>query len=248
MAIKIKKKYRVITAMNPKTKTKDLLRPVVTERETYYSDNVVEYALKNGYVRGQYHDMLGALNGFIQAVQELGKEGKDVNLSNWLRVHGELTGTVDPKDPVLTEKNSFRVNITALKELKRKASDFSWTRVADVPDNGPALPRFTRVVSQATGAENTWKIFADTLNGEVENLTDDTTVSIELFDPATNSRVATLPLTDENSCEKTATGFTVKIVSNTSTEPDMVWQQRDYERRLCVTNALGSTYVVLAAS
>lgn len=119
---------------------------------------------------------------------------------------------------------------------------------AKVLENKFSLPRFTRVVSQASGAENTWRIFADTLNGEVENLTDDTTVSIELFDPATNSRVATLPLTDENSCEKTATGFTVKIVSNTSTEPDMVWQQRDYERRLCVTNALGSTYVVLAAS
>ncbi len=51
MAIKIKKKYRV-----------------------------VEYALKNGYVRGQYHDMLGALNGFILVVQELGKEGIDLPL------------------------------------------------------------------------------------------------------------------------------------------------------------------------
>ncbi len=33
MAIKIKKKYRVVSAMNPKTGIKDLLRPVVTERD-----------------------------------------------------------------------------------------------------------------------------------------------------------------------------------------------------------------------
>ena len=105
-----------------------LLRPVIAERETLYIDQLVEYALKSGFVRGQFHDMRGALNGFIEAIQELVRNGKAVVLNDWLRVFGVLTGSVGP-DGSLTEKNEYRVKISALKELKRKASDFSWTRV-----------------------------------------------------------------------------------------------------------------------
>ena len=105
-----------------------LLRPVIAERETLYIDQLVEYALKSGFVRGQFHDMRGALNGFIEAIQELVRNGKAVVLNDWLRVFGVLTGSVGP-DGSLTEKNEYRVKISALKELKRKASDFSWTCV-----------------------------------------------------------------------------------------------------------------------
>ena len=52
-----------------------LLRPVIAERETLYIDQLVEYALKSGFVRGQYHDQRGALNGFIEAIQELVRNG-----------------------------------------------------------------------------------------------------------------------------------------------------------------------------
>ena len=113
--------------MRARAKAK-LLRPVITERETLYIDQLVEYALKSGFVRGQFHDMRGALNGFIEAIQELVRNGKAVVLNDWLRVFGVLTGSVGP-DGSLTEKNEYRVKISALKELKRKASDFSWTRV-----------------------------------------------------------------------------------------------------------------------
>ena len=113
--------------MRARAKAK-LLRPVIAERETLYIDQLVEYALKSGFVRGQFHDMRGALNGFIEAIQELVRNGKAVVLNDWLRVFGVLTGSVGP-DGSLTEKNEYRVKISALKELKRKASDFSWTRV-----------------------------------------------------------------------------------------------------------------------
>ena len=126
-SVKPKLKYHLIEGVNPKTKAK-LLRPAITERETLYIDQLVEYALKSGFVRGQFHDMRRALNGFIEAIQELVRNGKAVVLNDWLRVFGVLTGSVGP-DGSLTEKNEYRVKISALKELKRKASDFSWTCV-----------------------------------------------------------------------------------------------------------------------
>ena len=81
-SVKPKLKYHLIEGLNPKSKAK-LLRPVIAERETLYIDQLVEYALKSGFVRRQFHDMRGALNGFIEAIQELGKNGKDPHKSSW---------------------------------------------------------------------------------------------------------------------------------------------------------------------
>ena len=75
MSTKTPMKYRIVGGKNPKT-GEPIKRPVITERETYYIDKVVEYAIKNGYVRGQFHDMRGALNGFIEAIEQLGRDGK----------------------------------------------------------------------------------------------------------------------------------------------------------------------------
>ena len=72
MSTKTPMKYRIVGGKNPKT-GEPIKRPVITERETYYIDKVVEYAIKNGYVRGQFHDMRGALNGFIEAIEQLGR-------------------------------------------------------------------------------------------------------------------------------------------------------------------------------
>jgi hypothetical protein len=80
MNIKPSMKFRVVQGRNPKTGG-TVQRPLIVERETYYLDQVVQYALNAGYVRGQFHDMRGALNGFIQAMQQLGKDGKAVNLT-----------------------------------------------------------------------------------------------------------------------------------------------------------------------
>ena len=134
-------KYRVVGGRNPQTGS-PLFRPVVTDRETMYLDQVVQYALNAGYVRGQFHDMRGALNGFIEAIQQLGRDGKAVNLNNWLRIHAELTGTVG-ENRQLTERNEMNVNITALHDLKCDWRDFSWTNV----DDTGAIPKIDTILS-----------------------------------------------------------------------------------------------------
>lgn len=127
--VKPQLKYRVVCGYNPKTR-QSCKRPQVTERETYYLDQVVQFALDNGFVRGQFQDMKGALNGFIECIQYLGLSGKAVSLNDWLRVHSELTGTVG-EDYQLTSANELRVRIQALKELKTNVNKFSWTNVSD---------------------------------------------------------------------------------------------------------------------
>jgi len=122
-------KYRVASGYKPGT-TEVILRPVITERPTMYVDQFVEWCLNAGYVRGQFHDMKGALNGFIQGMQEAGKAGYAVNLSNWLRIHAELTGRVG-EDRTLTAMNGLNVNITALTDLKADINNFTWTNVDD---------------------------------------------------------------------------------------------------------------------
>ena len=134
-------KYRVVGGRNPQTGN-PLFRPVVTDRETMYLDQVVQYALNAGYVRGQFHDMRGALNGFIEAIQQLGRDGKAVNLNNWLRIHAELTGTVG-ENRQLTERNEMNVNITALNDLKCDWRDFSWTNI----DDTGAIPKIDTILS-----------------------------------------------------------------------------------------------------
>ena len=150
MANKPKLKFRVVAGRNPKTE-EALLRPQIAERETYYMDQLVEYALNAGYVRGQFHDMRGALNGFVEAMQQLSKDGKAVDLDNWLRIHGELTGKVD-ETRQLTDANEYKVRITALKDLKRKVSDFSWTNI----DDTGIVPKIDTITYD--GCPDNWKI------------------------------------------------------------------------------------------
>ena len=141
MNIKPSMKYRVVQGRNPRTGG-IVQRPLIVERETYYLDQLVQYALKAGYVRGQFHDMRGALNGFVQAMQQLGKDGKAVNLNNWLRIHAELTGTVG-ENRQLTERNEMNVNITALNDLKCDWREFSWTNV----DDSGLIPKIDTILS-----------------------------------------------------------------------------------------------------
>ena len=157
---KPKLKYRVVSGRNPRTGGV-LKRPVITERETYYMDQVVEYALNAGYVRGQFHDMRGALNGFVEAMQQLGKEGKAVNLNNWLRIHAELTGTVG-ESLQLTDENELHVAITSLSDLKRKASEFSWTNI----DDKSALVKVESITSPNGSKDEIIKTKAIIANGK----------------------------------------------------------------------------------
>ena len=134
-------KYRVVQGRNPRTGGA-IQRPQVVDRETYYLDQVVRYAINAGYVRGQFHDMRGALNGFIEAIQQLGKDGKAVNLNNWLRVHAELTGQLD-ETRQLTDANELHVVITALQDLKSDWTRFSWTNI----DDSGIIPKIDTILS-----------------------------------------------------------------------------------------------------
>ena len=82
--------------MRARAKAK-LLRPVIAERETLYIDQLVEYALKSGFVRGQFHDQRGALNGFIEAIQELVRNG-GAAAGPRRRAPSELFHAVPPHD------------------------------------------------------------------------------------------------------------------------------------------------------
>jgi len=129
---KPKLKYLVSEGKKPGTEIA-VYRPVLTERTTYYTDQVVEYALNAGYVRGQFEDMKGALNGFISAIQSLGKAGICVSLSNWLRIHAEMLGSCDALG-TLTAANALKVCITALTDLKVNKDEFTLENVS-VPKN-----------------------------------------------------------------------------------------------------------------
>ena len=122
-------KFRVVQGHNPRTGG-SIQRPQIVDRETYYMNQVVDFAKNAGYIRGQLEDLKGNANGLIEAVKKLGQMGKAVNLNNWLRVHAELTGTVG-ESRQLTDENELRVRITTLNDLKAKVSDFSWTNVED---------------------------------------------------------------------------------------------------------------------
>ena len=146
MKQKCQLKYRVLSTVHPGT-GKKFLRPVIAERDTYSLEQVVEFALSSGYVRGHFYDVCGTVNGFIEAVQKLGMMGKAVKLGDWLRVHGELTGTVDEETRRVGERNDYRVVLTPLRKMSVKASAFDWVSLEELEGR----LRLTRLSS---GAEN----------------------------------------------------------------------------------------------
>ena len=129
MSTKPQMKFRVVQGHNPRTGG-TIQRPQIVDRETYYMNQVVDFAKNAGYIRGQLEDLKGNANGLIEAVKKLGQMGKAVNLNNWLRIHAELTGTVG-ESRQLTDENELRVRITTLSDLKANVSDFSWQNVED---------------------------------------------------------------------------------------------------------------------
>ena len=141
MNTKPQMKYRVVQGHNPRTGG-TIQRPQIVDRETYYMNQVVDFAKNAGYIRGQLEDLKGNANGLIEAVKKLSQMGKSVNLNNWLRVHAELTGTVG-ESRQLTEENELRVRITTLNDLKAKVSDFSWTNVED----SGVIPKIEMILS-----------------------------------------------------------------------------------------------------
>ena len=124
-------KYRVIPMKHPKA-DKKLLRPVVVERPICSLDQAVDFALNNGYVRGQKYDVTGTILGFLEAVKYLDRQGKSVVIEDWLRFHGELTGCVDEETRRLGPGNGYRMVVTPLRNFKGKPKDYGFENVDDL--------------------------------------------------------------------------------------------------------------------
>ena len=123
-------KYRVVQTYNPSTKTKDALRPVLVDVATVSLGAVVDFALENGYMRGQTEVEKGNAQGFLEAIKVLAGMGYSVNINDWFRVRGYLTGTVGETGS-LTSDNEYKVRLIALQELKQDKSLFSFTKEGD---------------------------------------------------------------------------------------------------------------------
>lgn len=122
-----KMKYRVVTGRHPRT-GEIAYRPVIAERETVNIEDVVQYALENGYVIGHPMQICFTVTAITEAIRSLIREGKVVNLCGLLRVRGELTGTVDVSGK-LTKENDFRTVASPLKSAKCGIEDFNWEKI-----------------------------------------------------------------------------------------------------------------------
>lgn len=124
--------YRVVVGWNPKDRTKTLLRPLIVNKEVYDTPRCLHFAMDNKYIdAGQFYANFGIVNGFLEALQKLGKDGKDILLNGWLRIHPELKGTINPETRLLGADNEIHVCAQCQRDLRRKASEFNWTCVDD---------------------------------------------------------------------------------------------------------------------
>ena len=129
------KTYRVVCGANPKDKTKTILRPLITNQETYDVARVLRFAMDHGYiVAGQFFSNIGIVIGFFEALQALVKDGRNILIQQWLRIFTVLTGTCDPETRLLGEDNELRVRAQVQSNLRRKASDFNWQCVDDTSE------------------------------------------------------------------------------------------------------------------
>lgn len=124
--------YRVVVGYNPKDEENNLLRPIIVNKETYDTSRCLRFAMDNGYiVGGQFYANFGIVSGFLEGVQALGKDGRDILLNSWLRIYSTLTGTCDQETRLMGPENEIHVCAQVQNNLRRKASDFNWTCVDD---------------------------------------------------------------------------------------------------------------------
>ena len=124
--------YRVIVGVNPQDKTKSILRPLIVNKECYDTARCLRFSMDNGYVTaGQFYSNFGVVSGFLEGLQTLGKDGKDVLLNGWLRIYSVLTGQCDPETRVIGPDNEIHVCAQCQANLRRKASEFNWTCIDD---------------------------------------------------------------------------------------------------------------------
>jgi hypothetical protein len=180
--------YRVVAGIDPQDRTKTILRPLIVNKESYDTARTLRFAMENKYVTaGQFFSNFGIVNGFLEAVQRLGKDGRDVHLNGWLRIHPELRGTINPETRLLGADNEVHVCIQAQSDLRRKAEEFNWTCVEETGI------RATIQHLQALGGANdkeiltTSKIIVSGTNLTYTEGSDTITMSWQTIDEATDT-------------------------------------------------------------
>lgn len=147
--------YKVVAGKNPQNTSETILHGKIVNKEVYDISRCLGFAMENGYVQGgQFYSNYGVVNGFFEAVQRLGKDGKDILLNGWLRIHPELKGRIDPETRAIGEQNEIHVCANCQKNLRRKASEFNWECVDD------RSVRATVQHIQSVGGEKDKEIFA----------------------------------------------------------------------------------------
>lgn len=148
--------YRVIAGKSPKDRTKVVLRAQVVNTETYDTARVIKKGMEMGKIPGTgYFQNFGIINGFLETVQSLGKEGRDILLNRWLRIYSALRGPIDPETRLISDKNELHTCACVQADLRRNANDFSWTCV-DSSSNRATVQHL-----QSEGSPNDREIFAN---------------------------------------------------------------------------------------
>ena len=122
--------YKVVAGHNPQDRSKTVLRGVIVNKETYDTARVLHFAIDNGYIQGgQFFACYGVVNGFFEACQRLGLDGRDILLNGWIRIHPEMKGRIDAETRTIGGDNEIHVCAQCQKDLRRKAKEFNWTCV-----------------------------------------------------------------------------------------------------------------------
>lgn len=180
--------YRVVVGKNPQNLSETILRGLIVNKERYDTSRCLQFAMENGYIHGgQFHSNLGVVNGFLESVQRLGMDGRNIHLNGWLRIHPELTGAIDPETRLIGDGNEVHVCVQALSGLRRKAEEFNWTCVEETGI------RATIQHLQALGGANdkeiltTSKIIVSGTNLTYTEGSDTITMSWQTIDEATDT-------------------------------------------------------------
>lgn len=147
--------YKVVAGQNPQNRSQTILHGRIIQKDVFDTSRCLHFAMENKYVQsGQFYANYGTVNGFLEAVQRLGKDGHDILLNGWLRIHPELKGQIDPVTRMIGEGNEIHVCAQCQKNLRRKASEFNWECVDD------RSVRATVQHIQSVGGEKDKEIFA----------------------------------------------------------------------------------------
>jgi len=140
---------KITVKYSPRTSTigdKTYRYASIVERTTYSVDQLVQFALENGQVLGQFEILKGQFNGFLAAIKSVLERGGAVNCG-WFRIETTIKGQIDENNQ-LTSMNTLKTTLKALQDLKIDMKNFSFQNV-----NQPAnMVKLTDVMSEGKAA------------------------------------------------------------------------------------------------